>query len=90
MDRATRLFHITATGDVGPSNGGELSSVVLTPAAAAATLVIREGGSGGTILLSLQAAANGGSVQSVFEAVGYSGQLHATLGGSGALAAIEL
>jgi hypothetical protein len=90
MSRVTRPIYLTETGNAGGSNGGELMSAVLTPAAAVSTLVVRQGGAGGTVILTLQAAANGGSVQARFEGLGYSGQLHATLTGAGALATIEL
>ncbi len=83
------LFHLTGTADVGPANGAVLYSATVTPAAAVTTLVLREGGSGGTIILSLQAAANGASMQWT-GCKAYSGQLHATLAGSAGLAAIEI
>lgn len=84
------LNHITATGDVGSQNGGAIDSVILTPAAATAALTLRKGGSSGTIILVLQAAANGQSVQAEFCGAEYEGQLHATLSGAGATANVEL
>lgn len=87
---ATLPIHFTATGDVGGANGGEIDTVVLTPAAAIATLVLRENGSAGAIILSLQAAASGGSVVLPACDLAYSGQLHATVGGAGALAMVAL
>lgn len=90
MSCATRPYYITATGNVGPAAGGMVFSVVLTPASALSTLVLREGGSGGSVILAVQAAASGSSVQHTFEGLNYTGQLHATLSGSGAVATIEL
>ena len=74
--------HLTSTGDiaVGPAM---LHGAILTPAAAVATAVIREGGSGGTIVMSLQAAANGSSV--VIEPHMPIRDPHLTLGGAGGL-----
>lgn len=82
MYEGGRPKHFTATGDitVGPAT---LHRVVLTPAAAVATAVIREGGSGGTIVLALQAAANGSTV--VVEGPMPILDPHLTLGGTGAL-----
>ena len=87
---ATIPYYLTSTANVGDANGGEIDSVVLTPAAAVATAVVRENGSGGTIILALQAAANGGSVQHIFRGLVYSGQLHVTLAGAGVQATVEL
>ena len=87
---ATAPYYLTATGNVGSANGGDLISIVLTPAAAVATAVVREGGSGGTIILALQAAANGASVQHLFRGLAYAGQLHVTLAGAGVQATVEL
>lgn len=56
-----RPQHFTATGDI-TLGLGVCWGFVLTPAAAAVTAVIREGGVSGTIVMSLQAAANGNSV----------------------------
>ena len=89
-DRPCKPYYITATGDVGSANGGEISVVVLTPAAAVSTLVLREGGSGGTIIAAFQAAASGNSVAVEASTLVYSGQLHATLSGSGAVAMIGI
>jgi hypothetical protein len=58
---------------------------VLTPAAAAVTAVIRENGSGGTIVMSLQAPANGGSVVVTPAAPMTIVDPHVTLGGAGVL-----
>lgn len=80
----TRPKHFTGTGDIsaGPA---VLWGFVLTPAAAAVTAVIREGGSGGTIVMSLQAAANGASVVVAFAAPMVFNDPHVTLGGAGVL-----
>lgn len=74
--------HFTATGDisVGPAT---IYGFVLTPAAAVATAVIREGGSGGTIVMSLQAAANGSSAIVMFPMS--IADPHVTLAGAGVL-----
>lgn len=86
----TKLYYLSATGDVATANGGSVVSVTLTPAAALSTLVLREGGSGGNIILAVQAAANGNTAQVLLKGATYTGQLHATLSGSGAVASIEL
>jgi hypothetical protein len=85
-------YYISATGNVGPANGGRIPHITLTPAAAVATLVLRSGGSGGTIIWAGQAAANGSSVDFPYEPdpIAYSGQLHATIGGTGAQAQVHL
>lgn len=76
--------HFTATGDIDAGTVRlPLQGFVLTPAAAVATAVVREGGSGGTIVLSLQAAANGASVVVPIPCV--IANPHVTLGGAGAL-----
>lgn len=89
MDGPAVPYYITATGNVGSANGGQIVSVTLTPAAATATLVLRESGSGGTIIAAFQAAASGNSFYGEY-ASAYAGQLHATLTGAGAAAVIEL
>jgi hypothetical protein len=61
MTGAAKPQHFTATGNIA-SGPAEIWGFVLTPAAAAVTAVIREGGASGTIVMSLQAAANGNSV----------------------------
>jgi hypothetical protein len=73
---------LTATGDI-HSGPAVIHGVTLTPAAAVATAVIREGGAGGTVVLSLQAAANGGSV--VVPLCLSIQNPHLTLAGAGAL-----
>lgn len=90
MSIVARPVHITGTGNVGGDSGGEIELVVLTPAAAVSTLTLKEGGSGGATILILQAAANGGSVVVEVCSLAYSGQLHATLSGTGATATIGL
>jgi len=94
---ATQLKHpttISATGNV-TTTQTSIRTVVLTPAAAVATLVLRDGGSGGTVILNLQASANGDSVVCNFQdddlpvpTVTSGVGLHATLGGAGAVADI--
>jgi hypothetical protein len=56
-----RLTQHTGTGAI--ATGDVDVTLVLTPAAAVAACDIKEGGTGGTVVLSVQAAANGGSVQ---------------------------
>jgi hypothetical protein len=76
--------HFTATGDIDTSGARvPIAGFVLTPAAAVATAVVRKGGSGGTIVLSLQAAANGASV--VCDIPSTIESPHVTLGGTGVL-----
>jgi hypothetical protein len=76
-----RAQKIAATGDVvGEVNAGE-AVVILTPAAAKSGVDVREGGSGGTIIMTLQAPADGQSV--ISPAFRFQGQLHVTLSGSG-------
>ena len=93
----SQLTKAAATGNVvtGP---GQLHSVILTPAAAVATVDVRLDGSGGTVVASLQAAANGGSVvwQAVGEARGaagngvrFGGPLHLTIAGASASVTVE-
>jgi hypothetical protein len=81
---AAKPKHFTASGDisVGPA---VLHGFVLTPAAAVVTAVIRENGSGGTIVMSLQAAANGNSVVVTFDEAMTLMDPHVTLGGAGVL-----
>jgi len=74
-----------ATGTVSATKA-LVRSVTLTPAAAVATLVLRDGGAGGTVLLRLQAAANGnsqtwGDGESVLVCAT---DIHVTIGGAGA------
>lgn len=85
-----RLNHITATGDVGSANGGAIAGVVLSPGSAAATLTLKENGSSGPTILVLTAAANGDSVIADLCEAEYSGQLNATLAGTGATANVAL
>ena len=84
MMGAAKPKHFTATGDIsaGPA---VLWGFVLTPAAAVATAVIRENGSGGTIVMSLQAAANGNSAVVAFAGPMTLMDPHVTLGGAGVL-----
>ncbi len=58
VGRATKF---TSTGSLGAGNIEAL--YILTPGSTAALVDIKEGGTGGTVVLSLQAAANGNSVQ---------------------------
>jgi hypothetical protein len=89
------LKRVTATGDVA-TGARTLYGVALTPAAALATLDVRDS-SGGTVVLSLQAAANGSSViwqasnQRRGELAGIlvGSSLHATISGAGASASFE-
>jgi hypothetical protein len=79
--------HITATGNVGGTAGGVLQNVVLSAGSAAATLTLRHNGSGGDTILIVTAPANETTVLPGLSMV-YSGQLHATLAGSGATATL--
>jgi len=83
------LYHVDATGDVGPASGGILASVVITADSAASSVTLKEGGSGGTTILKLGAVAND-SHQAEFRGVSYTGQLHATIAGTNAVASVEL
>lgn len=85
----TRPVHITATGDVGAATGGNLMSVTLTAGSDAATLTLRQGGAGGATILVVKAAANT-SFQAQYAGLAFSGQLHATLAGTGPVATAEL
>ncbi len=77
-----RPLKFAATGNVTHCVSGGIAIVVLTPAGAASTVDIRENGAAGTVIMSLQAAANGDSVPS--PAFRFEGQLHVTLAGAGA------
>jgi hypothetical protein len=78
-----RLQQFSATGDIVATAEIKLFAVVLTPAAANASAVIREGGSGGTVVLTLNAVANGSAVV-VPGPIAIRGP-HLTLSGAGAL-----
>lgn len=86
------LAKVTATGDVAAAGSGgnarALYSVVLSPAAAVAALDLRDG-SGGSVIATLQAAANGGSVVWRLGGVPFASAIHATLSGAGASATFE-
>ena len=86
---AIRPQHFTATGDI-HAEAATCWGFILTPAAAVATAVIREGGSGGTIVMALQAAANGASVVVTPPRPMPLKNPHVTLGGAGALFAALL
>jgi hypothetical protein len=73
---------LTATGSIA-SGPAVIYGFTLTPAAAVATAVIREGGGAGTVVMTLQAAANGGSV--VVTLCMNIQDPHVTLAGAGAL-----
>jgi hypothetical protein len=61
---AGRAKQFTTAGGAQSIHAEEITihALVLTPAAAAVTCDIKENGTGGTVVLSLQAAANGNSV----------------------------
>lgn len=87
------LLNVTADGEVcGAGNKVFMRSVTLTPAAAVATLTVKSGGASGTTILTLQAAANGGSVVFTSQAVGgvLCEGVYADIGGAGAAASFEL
>jgi len=82
--------HITGTGNVGPDSGGTVHSIVLTAGdSAAATLTLKQGGSGGGAIFVIGAPQDGTTTITGLCAV-YHGQLHATLGGTGATATIVI
>ncbi len=78
-----RLKQFSGTGDVVATAEVCLLAVVLTPAAANASAVIKEGGSSGTVVLTLNAVANGSAVV-VPGPIAIRGP-HLTLSGAGAL-----
>lgn len=78
-----RLQQFSATGDIVATAEVMLLALVLTPAAAAASAVIREGGASGTVVLTLNAVANGSAVV-VPGPIAIRGP-HLTLSGVGAL-----
>lgn len=78
-----RLQQFSGTGDIAAAVEARLFSLILTPAAVAASAVIREGGSGGTVVLTLNAAANGSAV--VVQGPIVIRGPHLTLSGAGAL-----
>ncbi len=80
---AGRLSQFSATADIVATIEVTLLAIVLTPAAANASAVIREGGSGGTVVLTLNAVANGSAVV-VPGPISIRGP-HLTLSGAGAL-----
>ena len=82
MSKCYRPERLTATGNVTSAANGGNAIVHLTPAAAVATATIRQSGAGGTIIMDLQAPANGQSVTS--PEFRFEGQLHITLAGAGA------
>lgn len=73
---------LSATGDVPGAATAGAAKFILTPAGAVATLTVKEGGGSGTEILTLQAAADGSSVEA--GPIRYQGQLHVTLAGEGA------
>jgi hypothetical protein len=84
-----RSVEVTSDSQV-VTGTGRIGAVVVTPAAAVATLVLHDNTSAtGTVLLSLQAAANGGSV--VFDTpIAFSVGVYANIGGAGAAAYVVL
>jgi hypothetical protein len=78
-----RLQQLSATGDIVATAEVTLLAVVLSPAAANASAIVREGGSGGTVVLTLNAVANGSSVV-IPGPIAIRGP-HLTLSGAGAL-----
>ena len=85
---------VAVTSDaVVSAKGGRIGSVVLTPAAAVSTLILYDNASAasGTVLLSLQAAANGNSaIFAPTDAIAFSNGVYADIGGSGAAAYVNL
>jgi len=84
---SANILRRTTTGDV-TTAAAYLRAVVLTPAAAASSVVIRAGGSGGTVILTLNAVANGTSVVMDMHGVYCAGGIHATLSGASAEASV--
>lgn len=78
-----RPQQFNATADIVATAETTLLALILTPAAANAAAVIREGGSGGTVVLTLNAVANGSAVV-VPGPIVIRGP-HLTLSGAGAL-----
>jgi len=83
---------VTATGNVGPTTGGQLGTTTLKGGSAASTATIRENGSGGTIIRELAAVIGSSDAHQPVAHDGdhYNGQLHVTLAGTGASLNIEL
>lgn len=87
-DGARDFTQVSATGDV-TTSAGRLRSVVLTAGSDAATLVVRSDGSGGAARLTLKAAASTSFVwRAGSDGVPFT-TLHATLTGTGPVAAFE-
>ncbi len=77
---ATGTFKATKT---------RVKKVILTAAAAAATLVLRDGGAGGTVRLTLGAAIGTSAIMNYdSDPLGFGTDVHATIGGAGAVADI--
>jgi hypothetical protein len=85
----SNLAQVTGSGDVA-TGVRKLRSITLTPAAAVATVVVKDG-SGGSAVLSLQAAANGNSVQwrAGADGVQFATAINLTLIGVGAIVVVE-
>ena len=88
----SKLLNVAATGNVGPAGGCKLGSVSLAGGSAASTATLREGGASGTVIAQLTSAITVQSSLSASDPAGIdiTGQLHVTLGGTGASINIEL
>lgn len=80
--------YVTATGDVGSTGSGSLLFVLLTAGSDAATLTLRQGGSGGSIIMVVKAPTGESVPVPIPGGANYTGQLHATLAGTGPVATI--
>ncbi len=83
-----QALQVSATGDV-TTRDAYLHSVVLTPDGTnAASLVVRSGGGSGPIVLSLRCLGTHSVATGDLNFVDCSGGIHATLTGTGAVAAL--
>ncbi len=83
-----RAKQFSATGDIVATTEVILRACILTPAAAASSAVVREGGSGGTVVLTLNAVANGAAI--VVDTPFVIRGPHLTLSGAGALFSVVM
>lgn len=91
MSGPANYVEVTADAQVATGNG-RIACVVLTPAAAVATLILYDNTSAtGDKIVTLQAAANGGSVVlSPPDSIVFDTGVYADIGGAGALAYVYL
>jgi hypothetical protein len=88
----TNPFHHTGTTsptDIGPSTGGKIQSITISPAGSGGQFVFKDGGSSGTVILSLFR--NPSDVdQFFFKGLKIAGQLNITLPEIGAHVTVEM